>query len=558
MKHSIIALLTTIFFLMNNFCFANAVELNDDNVERKLSVMTVEQKVGQIMIGYFDGPVFSDDLANKIQKMHMGGVILYGVTGNIESTKQIIKLTGDIQKTAIDAGEIPLFISIDQEGGRVTRIKEGLTLFPGNMSLGAVGNADLAGQAAEIMAKELKILGINMNFAPDLDVNSNPANPIIGTRSFGSSPSEVARLGGAVIDAYNNQSVIATAKHFPGHGDTSIDSHFGLPVVNRSLDQLNNIELVPFRAIASKVPVVMTAHIMLPAIDRDHPATLSSLALKMLREDIGFQGLIITDSLGMGAIARNWNLEEAAIQAFLAGADILLYGADRDSRVEDQVTVFQALVQAVNNGRIPLARLDNSVRRIIEAKQKYGIINNPMPKPELASELASPHSMETAERIARQSITLVKKENSFLPLTKPQTTIIWPEEMKSSLQPLLAECPNLKPYFIPLQATAAEIEMVKKNTAKEETVLVGSYNLNQNIVWRQLVQSLSEKQTIVIAARSPYDLMYIPNVVSYIAIYDDNPVTMKMLGKMFKGEFEPQGHMPVDIPESIIAQVGNN
>ena len=549
MKRIVIVIAASIFWLTGIFgSLVNASGSQDDFVKTKLDAMTVEQKVGQIMIGYFNGPVLSPELADKIQNMHMGGVILYGVTGNIESTRQVVKLTGDIQKTAVDAGEIPLFISIDQEGGRVTRITNGMTVFPGNMSLGAAGDAKLASQAAAVMARELKILGINLNFAPDIDVNSNPDNPIIGTRSFGSSPAEVARLGIAVIDAYNEEGIISTAKHFPGHGDTSVDSHLGLPIVNRSLQQLNTVELAPFRAVASKVPVIMTAHIVLPAIDSEHPATLSPKALEMLREDVGFEGLIITDSLGMGAIAKNWSLEEAAIQAFLAGADILLYGADRESKVEDQVVVYEALVQAVNDGRISSARLDDSVRRILATKRQFGILTEPMPKSELYSELASPKSLAVAEQVALQSITLVKNENHLLPLAKRQTPIIWPEEMKAALQPLLAECPSLRPYFIPLQATKADREAIKKVVAEEKAVLIGSYNLHQNIAWRQLISSLDFKRAFVLSVRSPYDIIHIPYTAGYAVSYDDNAVTMKVLGKVLNGQLQPKGRLPVDIP----------
>ena len=523
-------------------------ELSGTTVATRMAHMSLEQKVGQVMIGFFSGPVLSPELEHQLRELHLGGVILYSITGNIESSPQVAQLVSDMQRTAREAGNAPLFISIDQEGGRVTRISRGVTPFPGNMALGATGSLELAGEAARVMARELKLLGINMNFAPVLDVNSNPLNPIIGIRSFGSSPEEVARFGTAVVNSYNEEGVIATAKHFPGHGDTSLDSHLALPVVNRSLKQLEAVELLPFRAAAKTVPAIMTAHIIVPDIDQTRPATLSSAALGLLRHELGFQGLIITDSMSMAAIAKHWTKEEAAIQAFLAGVDILLYGADVDSKPHDQALVHAALVKAVRDGRIPESRLDESVRRVLMMKQRFSITGEEQ-ESSWKGQLASADHIAVAEQVARESLTLTRYKEALLPLTaRVKIPIFWPEENKEKLAPLLTELPQLEPHYFPLRAAAAHREQARMIAAKSPVVLAGTYNLASQTEWKQLVNSLDGSRTIVLAVRSPYDLMFLPDAAVCIAAYDDNYVTMTMLGKVLTGELAPRGRLPVVIP----------
>ena len=547
MRHIIAAGLAMVWIFMNSGSVFSSSPA-ESNIEYRLQQMSLQQKVGQVMIGSFTGPGLSPELEHKIRDLHLGGVILYKVTGNTDNAAQIACLTDSVQQTAREAGEVPLFIAIDQEGGRVTRITEGVTRFPGNMALGATDSDELAAKAAMVMATELRLLGINMNYAPVLDVNSNPRNPIIGTRSFGSSPETVARMGLAVIDSYNAAGVIATAKHFPGHGDTSVDSHLGLPVVNRSLEQLSSVELAPFRAVIKEVPAIMTAHIVMPAIDGHQPATLSPAALSLLRHDMGFQGLIITDSMSMKAIATHWSKEEAAIRAFLAGADILLYGADLDSQSRDQDTVYAALVDAVTSGRISLARLDDSVRRILSMKSRFGILDHQQAASH--AELASPAHTAVAEEIARDSLTLVRDSQALLPLSGQQKIpILWPAEMKGELQPLLEEMPYLIPHYLPLSVPAKDSRQVKQLASQAPVILIGTYNLAGQPAWKQLVNSLEALRTVVLAVRSPYDLMFIPNRMAFVASYDDNPVTLKMLGRLLKGDIVPRGRLPVTIPE---------
>ena len=331
-------------FIVFLFLLFNTIGFAQDNVDVDaiLGRMTLEEKVGQVIFGFFRGPFLTPELEEMIRDYHLGGVILYSISGNIVNPMQVAMLVNAIQYCAEKSQQLPLMISIDQEGGLVERLTEGVTVFPGNMALGATRSIELAKKTAEITARELRILRITMNYAPVMDVNSNPDNPIIGIRSFGSDPEIVSKLGSVMVEPYKREKVLCTAKHFPGHGNVDIDSHIGLPIIKRSHDDLEEVELVPFKSIVQKgIPAVMTAHIVVPALSGSDelPATLSPKALSYLRDDWKFNGLILTDSMGMGAIDQRWGIEEASILAFQAGADVLLFGADKGHEPEEQKAV---------------------------------------------------------------------------------------------------------------------------------------------------------------------------------------------------------------------------
>ncbi|NMC73902.1 MAG: glycoside hydrolase family 3 protein [Geobacteraceae bacterium] len=523
----------------------------ESRVDKLLKSMSVEEKVGQIMVGFFRGATLSAEQQQRIRDLHLGGVILYSSSGNIEDTTQVADLVTSIQNTARDAGGIPLFVSIDQEGGWICRITQGVTVFPGNMALGAGGSRELSAHSADIMARELRALGITMNYAPVVDVNSNPANPIIGVRSFGSSPEDVARLGTAQIDPYRSAGVLCVAKHFPGHGDTDVDSHLGLPIVRHDRARLDAVELYPFKAmVAAGVPAVMTAHVEVPALDPSGlPGTLSAPILGVLRNEMGFDGLIITDSMGMGAIVQGWGLEEASILSFLAGTDILLFGADKGHEPSEQEGIHRALVAAVTSGRIPMERLDASVRRILTVKQNYGILDDPYPRVTWQASLASAEHTAVARRVADLGVTLVRNDRKLLPLTGTYSIpVLWPTEMKGYLQPLLAELPWLVPCYAPLQPAPEDTARVLETVRGAPAILVGSYNLSSNTGWRDLILSLGPENLVVAAMRSPYDLVHIPNVSAYLAVYSDRPVAMQALAGLLAGNRFPRGLLPVDLP----------
>lgn len=336
--------------------------------------MSLEDKVGQLLMVSFHGEVANEDAKALIQEVKVGGIIYYNWSNGLHSPEQVRNLSAGLQ----DLAEIPLLIATDQEGGVVTRLTDGFTRFPGNKTLGESGDPSLAYAAALTMGQEMLAVGINMNLAPVVDVNSNPRNPIIGERSFGESPETVIAFGKKGLDGYRQAGVIATLKHFPGHGDTAVDSHKDLPVVLKSIEELKQVELAPFAQLAEKAPAIMTAHLLVPALDPDHCSTLSAKTLFYLRNEIGFQGVIISDSLVMQGVLKECpTVDAAAIAALNAGCDILLLGGRQligESRVEltvvDIKRIHTALIQAVQEGQISEERLDQAVGRVLALKER--------------------------------------------------------------------------------------------------------------------------------------------------------------------------------------------
>ncbi|MCD1258307.1 beta-N-acetylhexosaminidase [Paenibacillus athensensis] len=332
--------------------------------------MTLRQKVGQLFVCGFADPAPTEEIKILIEQYGLGGVIYF--RRNVEDAEQLARLSEELQAISRQSGGQPLFIAVDQEGGMVSRIEKGVTLLPGNMALGAAGSAEGVRNIARAMGEELRQMGVNMNFAPCLDINNNPRNPVIGVRSYGETAELVSELGVQAVLGLQESGVAATVKHFPGHGDTAEDSHYDLPSLPHGMDRLTQLELVPFAAaIASGVDAVMTAHVVFPALEPSGlPSTLSPAILTgLLREQLGFDGLIVTDCLEMQAISEGVGVAEGAVQALEAGADIILVS----HRFPRQQAALEAVVAAVESGRLTEARIDASLARVLACKQRRGI-----------------------------------------------------------------------------------------------------------------------------------------------------------------------------------------
>lgn len=337
-------------------------------------MQSLDEKIGQLLIyGWQDDTesckTVNDHAKGLVDDLGAGGVILF--TRNYENPEQLSLLIRQMQEINGAHGRPPLFVAVDQEGGRVSRLQPPhFSQTPTAKSIGNRNDTEYAKQTAALIAKELKAVGINWDFAPVLDVNNNPNNPVIGDRSFGDTPDLVARMGTAQIEGYEKDGgILSCGKHFPGHGDTDVDSHLDLPVIAHNRDRMDRIELVPFKAaIQSGISAIMTAHIMFTAIDKDLPATLSPHILKgILRNELGFKGIIITDCLEMKGVAKKWGSVEAAILAIEAGADILLCC----HTLTTQRAIKAGLLDAVKSGRIPESRIDESYQRIMAMKKKW-------------------------------------------------------------------------------------------------------------------------------------------------------------------------------------------
>lgn len=341
------------------------------------SQMTLDEKLGQMIFAGIDDYTMNEAARKLIVTDHVGGIILY--KPNVKDTKQLVSLVNELKK-ANGGNKLPLWLGVDEEGGRVTRLPDEIIKTPTSQTIGQKGKTQLARSIGQLLGKELNAYGLNMDFAPDLDINSNPKNPVIGDRSFGSNASIVSSYGIPMMNGIQEMKVVPVVKHFPGHGDTSVDSHIGLPIVQNDLNRLRTVELLPFKeAIKNQADAIMVAHILLPKIDAKYPASMSkTIMTDLLRKELGFQGLIMTDDMTMGAIAENYEMGEAAVKSVLAGSNVVMVGHD-PLKAE---AVLTALRTAVQSGRIPMDVIDQSVAQVAKLKQKYQIQDQAMKAPD--------------------------------------------------------------------------------------------------------------------------------------------------------------------------------
>ena len=510
--------------------------------------LTLEQKIGQVMIIGFDGTTVDADLRRMLSEYRIGGVILFA--RNVQSSQQVATLTNELQNIALESGSPGLFIAIDQEGGRVARLTEdkGFTEFPSAMALTATGNPQNAYAVAAAMAAEMRAVGINVDFAPDLDVNNNPANPVIGIRSFSSNPKTVTEYGLAFAKGLQENGVLAFGKHFPGHGDTGIDSHIDLPLVPHDRNRLDQIELVPFKAaIAANVAGIMSAHVTFPAIDSTPglAATLSRPVLTgLLREELGYNGLIVTDSLEMGALAANgYPPQVGAPLALAAGADLLLFNRDHAMHRE----AFINLVQAVKDGKISQEQLDASVQRILQMKQSFGLLNPVSVEFESAvSSVKTAEHLALSRELARKAITLIRDPQGLIPLNSIPL-VVEPAAVRDLTKYLGLSSTTLT---IDAQPTAAQIADVIHAAQNKTIVIIPVDDLNNNTNQLKLVRDLAEagNPVIGVAHRNPFDAALLPEAVTILVTYGFNPPIRDALIEVLSGKLNPSGILPVTLP----------
>jgi beta-N-acetylhexosaminidase len=350
-------------------------EENHDMIPKTVTNMTLNEKIGQLLFVGISGTSLNQNDLNLIQKYKVGGLILY--SHNLVDTTQSVNLLNSI-KNQNSTNAIPLFLGVDQEGGNVSRLPSDILTFPTNEQIGRINSEEYSYDIGKTLGEELNAFGFNLNFAPVLDVNSNPDNPVIGNRSFSPDANIVSRLGTATLKGLQSQKIIPVVKHFPGHGDTKVDSHLALPIVHKDLSKLSDTELVPFKhAIKNKADAVMVAHILLPEIDSEYPATLSHTVITdILRKELNFNGVVITDDMTMGAIKEHYSISKAVVKSINAGSDIVLVAHNYNS----VVTSYNSLVEAVQNGTISEERINKSVTRILNLKKKYNINNKQVNK----------------------------------------------------------------------------------------------------------------------------------------------------------------------------------
>ncbi len=524
--------------------------------------LSLKQALGQKLMLCFAGTESAPDMLAVIQRQHVGGVTL-SREPNVKNPAQVRRLTDGLQKAAVESGQPLLLVGADQEGGQLIAVGDA-TPFPGNMALGATGSVALARRTGSALGRELAAMGINVNYAPVCDVNTNPQNPVVGTRSFGEDPGLVAKLGVAMIEGLQDAGVAATAKHFPGHGDTSTDSHHGLPTVPHTRERAEQVELLPFVAvIEADVRLIMTAHVAYPALEENgevRPATMSpTLVQRLLREQLGFRGVVISDAMNMAAVQHGGGMIARAIQAAAAGVDlIMVYDYEEPAARAD---LHAALLQAAQEGLLAQESVMASAERVLALKQ--WMRNTPQPPLEA---VGCAEHRDLAFEIAARSVTLVRDEAGLLPLRPspdarlavvvPQPADLTPADTSSYVTCTLAQAlrryhASVDEFVVPHVPSDSDIAALQQRASDYELIVVGTINAFQQPAQASLVNSLLESGAPVVAVglRLPYDLQAYPTAPTYVCTYCILPPAMEALAQALLGQVPFQGRLPASIPQ---------
>jgi beta-N-acetylhexosaminidase len=483
--------------------------------------MSLEEKVGQVLMAHFYGEEMNEEAKRLVQDVKVGGIIYYNWANGLTSPSQVQSLSFDLQQLAQkNRHGLPLLIAADQEGGLVARLQAGFTIFPGNRALQAAGDPDLARKAAFAMGEELRAVGINMNLAPVVDVNNNLKNPVIGIRSFGEDAESVALFGEKALLGFKEAGVIATLKHFPGHGDVEVDSHEDLPVIYKSKEALEKVELLPFAKLAGSADAIMTAHILVPALDLNYCSTLSEKTLNFLREDLGFEGVIVSDSLVMGGVLKKCSsIDEASILALDAGCDLLILGGkllvseqtSLELKADDIERIHGSIVEAVKTGRLSEAKLDKAVERILRLKKRY--LKEEICK-DFAEKVNTLEHRALAEKIASLSLQTIEKNlTRIAQLNNKKLFIVAPSMLQGVLSKTsLFYVGKEREFYFFNELTFSNIEEIKKQAESADVILICSYNAWKNPHAINLTESLLgiEKPSILLVLRDPLDASLFP------------------------------------------------
>nr|WP_275582985.1 beta-N-acetylhexosaminidase [Gracilibacillus alcaliphilus] len=526
-------------------------------VEGGNDVSGIDKKIGRLMVIGFHGTEVTDEVKHLIHTYHVAGIILF--SRNINYAQQLKKLITALQQEAQMAGyQRPLLICLDQENGIVRRLGDDTTIFPGSMAIAATEAPDNAFQISYATGEELRALGINWNLAPVLDINNNQHNPVIGVRSFSDSPDQVSAFGQQAMKGMQAAGIIPTLKHFPGHGDTQIDSHLGMATLTHNMERLEQIELKPFRTcIEAGAEVVMTAHIHFSTMEPQQvrPATVSKRVLTdILRNQLGFQGVITTDCLEMEAISDTIGTENGAVQAVQAGADLVMIS----HTYEKQIGAAEMLHQAVKTGELSHQRMEQSVQRVNRLIDKY----TEQAQSQAFDSVGSSSHQQLAYQVYQQSVTIIRNNKQTMPFAKWDPRVLVIEAVDETgtkaedettdriLIPIVREfLSKAEAVTLPGKLSLPQVNHMIKQAEGYDYIIFGTMNLTPDSRWGDLIQACQTKKTKVvgIAMKNPYDVRYFPTADAYLCTYEPTYPAIQIAVQAIIGEVDVKGKLPVHI-----------
>ncbi|MEO1443219.1 MAG: glycoside hydrolase family 3 protein, partial [Chloroflexota bacterium] len=485
--------------------------------------MSLEEKVGQMFLVGLYGPIITDEGRQFLQTYKPGGVVLFNY--NVSTPESVTALINDWQTAITGATGMPLIVAIDQEGGRINTLEDvPFTQFPVPALVTATGNHNLAYRVGAAQSLELRAVGIHMNLAPVTDLETNPENPVIFRRSYGSDPFVVAPTISATVQGMQDVGMMATLKHFPGHGDTSDDSHVTLPVLPYDFGAIQSLELIPFQSgIEAGVEAVMVGHLWLPAIDPEpnRPASLSPIVVTdILRDYMGFDGIIMTDAMDMDAIDTYYGSTEAAVMAVEAGVDLITTGPHMGLRTTE--ASIEAVVQAVREGRIPQASIDASASRIVSSKLRYGVLDwQPLDPATTMQRVENANAQAIVQELFSSGVTLVYDHEQRLPFdTQSNVLVAYPSHRQTVMRSCGAVGPQVRLYGFSNFPTIGEIDTLEQAAQTVDHVIVFTQNAVDKPEQAALVNALPAEKTVVVAYWSPYDLnVFDRRPAAYMATY---------------------------------------
>ena len=517
--------------------------------------LTPQEQLGQTLVAFVD--IDSAELIRPaIEQGKLGGVLIqWGNYSTRETRRLVNKLQGWAAKSP---HKIPLLISIDYEGGTVyTPITLGFEYLPTNMMLAASQDEEKAATLAYLAGQQLRRVGVHMNFSPVLDVNSNPRNPIIGVRSFGGDVDIVTKMGMALMNGFRAAGIISVVKHFPGHGDTEIDSHYAVPVVTSDKAQLQRTHLAPFaEAVKQGVPGVMTGHVLYPALDKENVASFSKPILQgILRKQMGFDGLIVTDSLDMKGATSFCTIAGCAARSLEAGADLILLG-----RYIKPLSLFSQIEEIVKKKNLQ-NRVRNAAKRVFAVKEQLGLLQEVPPVLPDSSEKVY---RATLEELAQEAVTLVRDYNGLIPFSSPKqrptvcTVFFSPSRFADQLmhvsKPFLARNYHVRTYNAPLTPREKDVARALKCAEGADLVVVASLQWADkiNLSQKYAIEKLNERNPnlVLLSVMSPYDIPHYPFIGTVLATYGLNSFMLQTAADVIVGNAQAQGVMPVELPET--------